>query len=78
MSETNTAGWNFVDFVSGNTPLPEPNLAWNTYGKGIESIGREGSPEPVEIPESLLLALPITGVCVQRESRLDIALQLLE
>ena len=31
--------WTYMDFAAGKTPLPSPNLAWNTYGTGIESIG---------------------------------------
>ena len=47
---TASAEWTFDRYRRGDTPLPRPNLAWNTYGKGVESIGRDGRPEPVEIP----------------------------
>lgn len=61
------ADWNYIDFASGKTPLPEPNLGWNTYGTGIESIGRDGSPEPMEIPEpaadQLLVRVDAVGLC---------------
>ena len=62
-----TDTWNYIDFVNGKTPLPEPNLGWNTYGKGIESIGREGEPEAMEIPEpaadQLLVRVDAVGLC---------------
>lgn len=67
MTASETTGWNFIDFVSGDTPLPEPNLAWNTYGTGIEAIGIDGRPEPVEIPEpavdQLLIRVDAVGLC---------------
>lgn len=67
VADTGASGWNFVDFVSGETPLPEPNLAWNTYGTGIEAIGIDGRPEPVEInepgPDQLLIRVDAVGLC---------------
>lgn len=59
--------WNYIDFAEGKTPLPEPNLGWNTYGTGLDSIGREGAPEPMEIPEpaadQLLVRVDAVGLC---------------
>lgn len=59
--------WNYIDFAGGKTPLPEPNLGWNTYGTGVESIGVDGSPEPMEIPEpsadQLLVRVDAVGLC---------------
>ena len=59
--------WNFVDYVEGNTPLPTPNLAWNTYGTGIESIGRDGAPEPIDVPspgpDQILVRVDAVGLC---------------
>ncbi len=50
-----------------DAPLPEPNLGWNTYGKGVEAIGRDGAPEPIEIPETgpdqLLVRVDAVGLC---------------
>jgi len=64
MSEEN---WTFADYVKGDTPLPEPNLAWNTYGVGIESIGLDGMPEPIEIPspasDQILVRVDAVGLC---------------
>ena len=59
--------WNFVDYVKGDTPLPSPNLGWNTYGTGIESIGKDGKPEPIEIPtpgpDQILVRVDAVGLC---------------
>ncbi|MGI9605818.1 MAG: zinc-binding dehydrogenase [Acidimicrobiales bacterium] len=68
MSEQQTdQTWSYLDFRSGNTPLPEPNLAWNTYGTGLEAIGVDGKPEPVEIPapagDQLLIRVDAVGLC---------------
>lgn len=64
---TDTAEWNFLDFVAGDTPLPSPNLAWNTYGKGVEAMGKDGKPEAVDIPEptddELLIRIDAVGLC---------------
>lgn len=64
---TDTADWNFLDFVAGDTPLPTPNLGWNTYGKGVENMGKDGAPEPMEIPEptddQLLIRIDAVGLC---------------
>lgn len=64
---TDTQDWTFVDFAAGTTPLPEPNLSWNTYGTGIEGIGRDGEPEAAEIPapaaDQLLIRVDAVGLC---------------
>lgn len=64
---TASAEWTFDRYRRGDTPLPSPNLAWNTYGKGVESIGRDGRPEPVEIPgpasDQMLVRVDAVGLC---------------
>ncbi len=65
---TNTADWNFTDFVAGKTELPSPNLAWNTYGKGVEAMGKDGAPEAVQQPQEpaddeLLIRIDAVGLC---------------
>ncbi|MDE0699988.1 MAG: zinc-binding dehydrogenase [Acidimicrobiaceae bacterium] len=62
-----TADWTFADFRVGDTALPEPNLGWNMYGTGLECMGDNGSPEPMEIPEvgpdQLLIRIDAVGLC---------------
>jgi threonine dehydrogenase-like Zn-dependent dehydrogenase len=47
--------------------IPEETLAWNVYGKGIESVGRDGRPEPVAVPspaaDQLLVRVDAVGLC---------------
>lgn len=49
------------------TRLPEENLGWNTYGIGVESMGREGRPEHVDVPptgaDQLLVRVDAVGLC---------------
>jgi len=46
---------------------PAETLAWNVYGKGIESVGRDGRPEPVDVPrpsaDQLLVRVDAVGLC---------------
>ena len=46
---------------------PSRTLAWNVYGKGIESVGREGHPEWVDVakpaPDQLLVRIDAVGLC---------------
>ncbi|MEM7274224.1 MAG: alcohol dehydrogenase catalytic domain-containing protein [Actinomycetota bacterium] len=62
-----SSSWTFEGFRDGTTPLPEPNLGWNTYGKGIERVGLDGRPEPIEVPEpavdQLLVRIDAVGLC---------------
>ena len=47
--------------------IPTETLAWNVYGKGIESVGRDGRPEPVAVPspaaDQLLVRVDAVGLC---------------
>ena len=47
--------------------VPEKTWAWNMYGSGLESIGREGRPEvfpvPEPGPEQLLVRIDSVGMC---------------
>ena len=51
------------------TDAPElsHNLGWNTYGVGIERVGRDGSPEHIEIEpprdDQLLVRVDAVGLC---------------
>ena len=64
---TASAEWTFDRYRGGDTPLPAPNLAWNTYGTGVESMGRDGRPEPVAIPrpapDQMLVRVDAVGLC---------------
>jgi threonine dehydrogenase-like Zn-dependent dehydrogenase len=67
VSQVDQTEWTYLDFVAGKTPLPSPNYAWNTYGKGIESIGVDGAPEAVDMPapgsDQLLIRVDAVGLC---------------
>ena len=47
--------------------VPEKTWAWNMYGSGLESIGREGRPELFSVPEpgagQLLVRVDSVGMC---------------
>lgn len=47
--------------------LPAENLGWNTYGVGVESMGRDGRPEHIEVPptdpDQLLVRVDAVGLC---------------
>jgi len=64
---TATDAWSYDRYREGTTPLPRPNLAWNTYGGGVESIGRDGRPESVDVPapapDQLLVRVDAVGLC---------------
>ena len=64
---TATGEWSYDRYREGTTPLPRPNLAWNSYGGGVENIGRDGHPEPVDVPapapDQLLVRVDAVGLC---------------
>jgi len=47
--------------------VPSETLAWNVYGKGIESVGRDGRPELVPVPgpaaDQILVRVDAVGLC---------------
>ena len=63
------ASWSVAAFRQGTTPLPTPNLGWNTYGKGVENVGKDGLPEPMPDepinpgPDQLLIRVDAVGLC---------------
>jgi len=67
MAEPAADAWTFEGYLAGDTALPSPNLGWNTYGTGVESIGREGLPEEIEVgdpgPDQLLIRIDAVGLC---------------
>lgn len=46
---------------------PNRTLAWNVYGKGVESVGRDGRPEWVDVPapsnDQILVRVDAVGLC---------------
>src|SRR5216117_978353 len=46
---------------------PNRTLAWNVYGKGVESVGRDGQPEWVDVPapskDQILVRVDAVGLC---------------
>jgi len=46
---------------------PSRTLAWNVYGKGVESVGRDGQPEWVDVPapagDQILVRVDAVGLC---------------
>ena len=50
-----------------DTPDLSKNLGWNTYGKGIESVGRDGRPEVIAVEppadDQLLVRVDAVGLC---------------
>ncbi len=55
------------DYRSANGPIPQRMLRWHLYGAGLESFGREGAPEEVEVPTygpaELLVRQDACGLC---------------
>ena len=54
-------------YRSAGYSLPEQTWAWNMYGPGVESIGKDGRPEQFPIPEpddnQLLVRVDSVGMC---------------
>lgn len=57
----------FDRFVSPDAPVPQQTWAWNMYGAGVESMGRDGKPELLPVPEpgddQLLVRVDAVGMC---------------
>ena len=47
--------------------VPRSTVAWNVYGKGVESVGRAGLPEELPVtapgPDQLLVRVDAVGLC---------------
>jgi len=54
-------------YRSDRSGVPNPNLGWNTYGVGVESMGRDGTPEPIDVPPTasnqVLVRVDAVGLC---------------
>ena len=57
----------FDQYRSPDAPVPDECWAWNMYGAGVESIGRDGKPERVPVlepgPDQLLVRVDAVGMC---------------
>lgn len=57
----------FTLYQSANEPIPQKTWAWNLYGSGVKSMGRNGKPELIPIPElnadQLLVRIDAVGMC---------------
>lgn len=56
-----------AQYRAGLGEVPATNLAWNLYGEGLESLGRDGKPLAEQIPEigpnDLLARVDACGLC---------------
>lgn len=47
--------------------VPDQALAWNLYGAGLDRVGRQGAPEPVDVhqpgPDQLMVRVDAVGLC---------------
>ena len=60
-------GEKYQKYHAANYPLPQESFAWNLYGAGMESMGKDGKPEPFAIPEptddQLLVRIDTVSIC---------------
>ncbi|MEM8858047.1 MAG: zinc-binding dehydrogenase [Chloroflexota bacterium] len=58
---------NYDLYKSGGEIPPGSVQAWNMYGKGLENIGKDGSPETFDLPEpapdQMLVRIDSVGMC---------------
>jgi L-sorbose 1-phosphate reductase len=57
----------FEAYRHAQEEVPGRALAWNLYGTGVESLGRDGRPEAVDVPRpapnQLLIRVDAVGLC---------------
>lgn len=60
-------GEKYKKYHAANHMLPQQSFAWNLYGAGMESMGKEGKPEPFAIPEptddQILVRIDTVSIC---------------
>ncbi|HRK90555.1 MAG TPA: zinc-binding dehydrogenase [Anaerolineales bacterium] len=60
-------GEKYKKYHAANHTLPQQSFAWNLYGAGMESMGKEGKPEPFAIPEpnddQILVRIDTVSIC---------------
>jgi threonine dehydrogenase-like Zn-dependent dehydrogenase len=61
------SGVTLEEYRSAEQPIPDRMLRWHLYGAGLDSLGKEGQPETVEVPEmgphELLVRQDACGLC---------------
>ena len=64
MTEVNEA---YASYRVAPPKAPSRTLAWNVYGKGVESVGRDGRPEWVDVAvpskDQILVRVDAVGLC---------------
>ncbi|MCL4268742.1 MAG: zinc-binding dehydrogenase [Anaerolineales bacterium] len=60
-------GEKYKKYHAAKHPLPKQSFAWNLYGAGMESMGKDGKPEPFAIPEpnddQILVRIDTVSIC---------------
>jgi len=60
-------GEKYKKYHAAEHTLPQQSFAWNLYGAGMESMGKEGKPEPFSIPEpnddQILVRIDTVSIC---------------
>lgn len=60
-------GEKYKKYHAAKHPLPKQSFAWNLYGTGMESMGKDGKPEPFAIPEpnddQILVRIDTVSIC---------------
>ncbi len=60
-------GEKYKKYHAAEHTLPNQSFAWNLYGAGMESMGKEGKPEPFSIPEpnddQILVRIDTVSIC---------------
>ena len=61
-------GQKFEAYRNADHPLPDKAWTWNTYGAGLENMGRGGNPEELPFPhepgdDQLLVRIDSVGIC---------------
>jgi threonine dehydrogenase-like Zn-dependent dehydrogenase len=57
----------YEQYAAGEGPIPAKMLAWQVFGQGLESMGRDGKPVEIPVyetgPDQLLVRVDAAGLC---------------
>jgi L-sorbose 1-phosphate reductase len=57
----------YEQYAAGEGTIPEKMLAWQVFGQGLESMGRDGKPVEIPVyetgPDQLLVRVDAAGLC---------------